>query len=108
MVAYQTAYLKANYPAEYLAAYLGAYADRTEKIVGAIDECGRLGVTVLPPDINTSRSEFSVPEDGKILFGLLGIKNVGKAPVDAILAARVNGELSEISATFVIVSLQRA
>ena len=91
MVAYQTAYLKANYPAEYLAAYLGAYADRTEKIVGAIDECGRLGVNVLPPDINTSRSEFSVPEDGKILFGLLGIKNVGKAPVDAILAARTNG-----------------
>ena len=91
MVAYQTAYLKANYPAEYLAAYLGAYSDRTDKIVGAIDECGRLGVTVLPPDINTSRSDFSVPENGKILFGLLGIKNVGKAPVDAILAARNTG-----------------
>ena len=91
MVAYQTAYLKANYPAEYLAALMGTYIDNTEKVVATIEECGRLGVKVLPPDVNESLSDFSVYGQDQIRFGLLAIKNVGKAPIEAILAARDNG-----------------
>lgn len=97
MVAYQTAYLKANYTAEYLAALMGAYIDNTEKIVNTLDECGRLSVQVLPPDVNESSSDFTVHAptqsgyEGAIRFGLLAIKNVGKAPVEAILAARDKG-----------------
>ncbi len=91
MVAYQTAYLKANYPAEYLAALMGTYIDNTEKVVNTIDECGRLGVRVLPPDVNESMADFAVQGEDTIRFGLLAIKNVGKAPIDAILAAREKG-----------------
>jgi DNA polymerase-3 subunit alpha len=91
MVAYQTAYLKANYPAEYLAALMGAYIDNTEKVVNTIEECGRLGVAVLPPDINESTADFTVHGEKVIRFGLLAIKNVGKAPIEAILSARERG-----------------
>ena len=91
MVAYQTAYLKANYPAEYLAALMGAYIDNTEKVVATIEECGRLAVKVLPPDINGSASDFTVHGTQIVQFGLLAIKNVGKAPIEAILAAREKG-----------------
>ena len=91
MVAYQTAYLKANYPAEYLAALMGAYIDNTEKVVATIEECGRLGVKILPPCVNESSADFTVQGDDVIRFGLLAIKNVGKAPIEAILAARALG-----------------
>ena len=97
MVAYQTAYLKANYPAEYLAALMGAYIDNTEKVVATLEECGRLGVKVLPPDINASSFDFTVHGTdentltGAVQFGLLAIKNVGKAPIETILAAREKG-----------------
>ncbi|MBC8140711.1 MAG: DNA polymerase III subunit alpha, partial [Armatimonadetes bacterium] len=91
MVAYQTAYLKANYPAEYLAALMGAYIDNTEKVVNTIEECERLGVTVKPPCVNESAAEFSVDDPQTIRFGLMAIKNVGKAPIDAILTAREKG-----------------
>jgi DNA polymerase-3 subunit alpha len=97
MVAYQTAYLKANYPAEYLAALMGAYIENTEKVVATIEECGRLAVQVLPPDVNESAADFTVhaPTEeqyvGAVRFGLAAIKNVGKAPVEAILAARDKG-----------------
>ncbi len=97
MIAYQTAYLKANYPSEYLAALMGTYIDNTEKVVIALEECGRMGVEVLPPDINESMSDFTVhgkgdnQTTGAVRFGLLAIKNVGKAPIDAILAAREKG-----------------
>jgi DNA polymerase-3 subunit alpha len=91
MVAYQTAYLKANYSAEYMAALLGAYIDNTEKVVSTLEECGRMDLQVLPPDVNLSLADFSVEGDTTIRFGLIAIKNVGKAPVDAILAARAKG-----------------
>lgn len=98
MVAYQTAYLKANYPAEYLAALMSAYIENTEKVVNTIEECGRLQVQVLPPDINESAADFTVhaPTDparyvGAIRFGLGAIKNVGRAPIDSILSARAKG-----------------
>lgn len=91
MVAYQTAYLKANYPAEYLAALMGAYIDNTEKVVNTIEECERLGVTVRPPCVNESVADFTVNGETIIQFGLMAIKNVGKAPIDAILSAREKG-----------------
>jgi DNA polymerase III subunit alpha len=97
MVAYQTAYLKANYTSEYLAALMAAYVDKTDKVVGTIEECERLGIQVLPPDVNASEGDFTVAEptepkySGAVRFGLFAIKNIGKAPIDAILAARNAG-----------------
>lgn len=86
-LAYQTAYLKANYPVEYMAALMAVYLDRKEKIASCIEECRRLGIRVLPPDVNKSESGFSV-EEKAIRFGLQGIKGVGEAAVEAILRSR--------------------
>ena len=81
LIAYQTAYLKANYPVEYITALLSAHAGVTEKITSAISECRRLGIKVLPPNINRSKANFSIEKDEKdnlvIRFGLTSIKNVG-------------------------------
>ncbi|MBI3978397.1 MAG: DNA polymerase III subunit alpha [Chloroflexi bacterium] len=102
VVAYQTAYLKANYPSEYMAAVLSSYGGVTEKIAGAIAECRRLGVEVLPPDVNHSVGEFSVelppaPDRPRpIRFGLASIKNVGAGPVEGIVAARQAGPFKSI------------
>ncbi len=93
VIAYQTAYLKANYPVEYMTAVLTAESrantgdQRNEKIAMIVSECKRMGISLLPPDINSSDIEFSV-EDGKIRFGLSAIKNVGEAAIDCILSAR--------------------
>jgi len=98
-VAYQTAYLKAHFPVEFMVAVLSAEAGNTEKIVAAINECRRLGIEVLPPDINFSSVSFTIEKrEGKkaIRFGLSAIKNVGKAAVEAILAARKNGPFSSL------------
>ncbi|HEX6977493.1 MAG TPA: DNA polymerase III subunit alpha [Patescibacteria group bacterium] len=94
MVAYQTAYMKANYPVEYMCALLTCESGDTDKITQAISECRRMGVKVLPPDINESSVGFKIVEDkgsldGKaIRFGLSAIKNVGKAAIEAILSVR--------------------
>jgi DNA polymerase-3 subunit alpha len=92
MVAYQTAYLKANYPAEYMAAFLSAYSekDNTDKVILGIQECANLGVAVLPPDVNHSDVDFSA-DGGAVRFGLGGIKSLGIAPMQAILEARRTG-----------------
>jgi DNA polymerase-3 subunit alpha len=93
MIAYETAYLKANYPVEYMTAVLTAESRantgpaRDEKIASIVAECRRTGLTLLPPDINASDVEFSI-ENGKIRFGLSAIKNVGSAAIDSILEAR--------------------
>ncbi len=87
VVAYQTAYLKAQYPAEYMAATLTSEIGNTDKIVMLIDECRKLELEVLPPDVNESESTFSVTANG-IRFGLVAIKNVGSNAVDAIISAR--------------------
>jgi DNA polymerase III subunit alpha len=91
MVAYQTAYLKANYPSEYLAASMGAYIDKTDKVVNILEECGRMNVEILLPCVNNSYADFTVPAPNTIRFGLGAIKNVGRTPIDAILSARDNG-----------------
>ncbi|MBA7484521.1 DNA polymerase III subunit alpha [subsurface metagenome] len=94
LIAYQTAYLKANYPAEYMAAFLIIQAGQLEKVASAIAECRRLGITVLPPDINRSQVTFSIEKDGDaptIRFGLAAIKNVGPGAVESIIAERSKG-----------------
>ncbi len=92
LVAYQTAYMKANYPVEYMSAVLTADAGDTEKIAEIIHECERMGIEVLPPDINESFSPFSViPGTQKIRFGLTTIKNFGEGIADAIIAERKKG-----------------
>lgn len=94
MFAYQTAYMKANYPVEYMTALLTAEASDKEKISMAVNECRRMNVKVLPPDINESNIGFIiVPQKDSlggqgIRFGLSAIKNVGEAAIDAILSAR--------------------
>jgi len=92
LIAYSTAYLKANYTIEYVTAFLNTYSDNMERVRLAIAESQRLGIAVLPPDINKSQSAFTIEKDEKngsaIRFGLATIKNVGAAPIDAILSAR--------------------
>ena len=95
LIAYQTAYLKANYPAEYMTAFLITNASQPEKVAGAIAECRRLGIPVLPPDINRSQASFSIEKDSgdasAIHFGLTAIKNVGLGAIEPIIAERSRG-----------------
>lgn len=92
LIAYQTAYLKANYPVEYMTALLGVHAGVTEKIAGAISECRRLLIKVHPPDINRSQASFSIENDERgipaIRFGLTSIKNVGAGAIESTIAER--------------------
>lgn len=89
-VAYQTAYLKAHYPVEYFAAMLATHFDNKDKVALYIEECRRIRIEVLPPDVNRSDADFHV-EDGAIRFGLAAIKNCGKGVVDVIIEARKSG-----------------
>jgi len=92
VVAYQTAYLKANFPVEFMTAVMSAEADDTEKVAQAVNECTNLKILVLPPDVNFSGTGFSFEKEkiGKegIRFGLSAIKNVGQAAISEIMAAR--------------------
>jgi len=87
-VAYQTAYLKAHYPSEYMAAVLNNQ-NNMEKITFFMDECRRMGVHVLGPDVNESDLAFAVNKKGEIRFGLTGVKGVGDKAVEAIIEERV-------------------
>ena len=86
-VAYQTAYLKKHYPVEFMAALLSSVIDNSGKMIEYITECGRLGIRLLPPDINRSFNRFTV-EGNDIRFGLEGIKNVGEGLVTEIVRER--------------------
>ncbi len=90
LIAYQTAYLKANYPVEYMTSVLSAFRDNTDKVAGAIAECRRLGIEVLGPDTHHSHVDFTVEGDS-IRFGLLAIKNVGEGAIRSIIEARDEG-----------------
>jgi len=93
----QTAYLKAHYPVEYMAALLTVEQNNTEKIGQMVAECRKMGIEVLPPDINRSRHTFTIENRDSIRFGLAAIKNVGAGQVDLILAERdAGGEFSDI------------
>ncbi len=88
LIAYQTAYMKANYPVEYMASLMTAEHFDMEKVAEAIKECRTLGIQVLPPDINESLANFTVVSDNVIRFGLLGVKNVGEAVIEAVISER--------------------
>jgi DNA polymerase III subunit alpha len=90
LIAYQTAYLKANYTVEYMTAVLTAFRSNEEKVAAAIAECRRMGIEVLPPDVHKSDVEFTV-EGPAIRFGLLAVKNVGQSAIESIVAARAAG-----------------
>ncbi|MCQ2559785.1 MAG: OB-fold nucleic acid binding domain-containing protein, partial [Clostridia bacterium] len=87
LVSYQTAYLKMHYPVEFMAALLTSVRDNTDKVIVYIEECRRMGIEVLPPDINESMESFTAV-GGKIRFGLAAIKNVGFAAVELIIKQR--------------------
>jgi DNA polymerase-3 subunit alpha len=87
LVSYWTAYLKANYPAEYMAALLTSVRDDKDKSALYLNECRRMGIKVLPPDVNESHGDFT-PVGTDVRFGLAAIRNVGHNVVDAIVAAR--------------------
>jgi DNA polymerase III subunit alpha len=88
VVAYHTGYLKANYPAEYMASVLTHNMNDLKKVTFFMDECRRMGVPVLGPDINESRYKFAVNSKGEVRFGLGAVKGVGEGAVEAIVNER--------------------
>ncbi len=97
VVAFQTAYLKANYPAEYMAAVLSRNLSDIKKIKIFMDECRRMGMQVLGPDVNESYLKFTVNKEGNIRFGLAAVKGLGEAAVESIIRERTeNGSFSDI------------
>jgi DNA polymerase-3 subunit alpha len=105
LIAYQTAYLKANYPVEFMTAVLNGFRERAEKVAAVVAECRRLGIAVRPPDVQASSALFTVETDASgasaIRFGLVAVKNVGEGAIEAIVAAREGrGEISDIAGPF--------
>ncbi len=90
LISYQTAYLKAHYPLEFMTALLTSEMGNTDKVVRYIEECKRMGITVQPPSVNESCSEFACAS-GHIRFGLAAVKNVGMTAIDSVLEARKAG-----------------
>ncbi|MBU1913178.1 MAG: DNA polymerase III subunit alpha [Candidatus Omnitrophica bacterium] len=88
MISYRTAYLKANYPVEFMTALLTSEKDNTDKIVEYIDEAERMGIKILPPDINESYANFTMINKNEIRFGLSAVKNVGEGAIESIIEAR--------------------
>ncbi|MGH8229529.1 MAG: DNA polymerase III subunit alpha, partial [Steroidobacteraceae bacterium] len=88
LLSYQTAYLKAHHTAAFMAAVLSADMDHTDKVVMLIEECKQLGLGVLPPEVNTSRYEFTVHGERTILYGLGAIKGVGFGAVESLIQER--------------------
>jgi DNA polymerase-3 subunit alpha len=106
LIAYQTAYLKANYPVEFMTAVLNGFRERAEKVAAVVAECRRLGIAVRPPDVQASQALFTVEADASgapeaIRFGLAAIKNVGEGAIESIVAAREGrGESSDVAGPF--------
>lgn len=97
VVGYQTAWLKAHYPVEFMAALMTSVMDNAAKVSGYIEECKKMGIQLLPPDINEGYRQFSV-SDGKIRFALAAIKNIGKGAVDALVVEREkNGKFTSLT-----------
>src|SRR5918995_2282824 len=90
LIAYQTAFLKANHTVDYMAAVLTAFRSNEEKVAAAVAECRRMSIEVRPPDVHASHLEFTVEGDA-IRFGLLAVKNVGQGAIESIIAARAEG-----------------
>jgi len=113
IVSYQTSYLKAHFPVEYMTALLTAESGDTDKIVEGIEECKKMNIIVLPPDIQTSLSGFSIEKNEKSLegkairFGLNAIKNVGEAALEEIFKARQKGEFKNFCDFYIRVNGQK-
>ncbi len=95
-VAFQTAYLKAHYPAEYMAAVLSNNLSNIEQLTFFMEECSRMGIKVLGPDVNESYMKFSVNKSGQIRIGLGALKGVGEAAVDSIIEERAAGTYTSV------------
>ncbi len=97
LIAYQTAWLKAHYPAAFMAAVMSADMDTTDKIAELISECRKMGLVILPPDINHSSYGFKMTDDRSISYGLGAIKGIGNAAIDSIEQERVtNGPYTSL------------
>jgi len=95
LLAYQTAFLKVHYPVEFMTALLSSVMGTTDKVTVYIEECHRLGIEVLQPDVNESLTDFTI-QDGKIRFGLAAVKNVGTGAIDSIIEARKDGPFTSL------------
>ncbi len=95
-VAYQTAYLKCHYPKEFMAALLTSVLDNTDKVIEYISECTRIGIKVLPPDVNISGEGFTV-SGSEIRFGLLAVKNIGRGFIRELINEREAGPFTSFS-----------
>lgn len=96
LIAYHTAYLKANYPAEYMASVMSNNINNTKQITMFMEDCKNMGVDVLGPEVNESQYAFAVNDKGQIRFGLGAIKGIGEGPSEAIVEARKNGKFKNI------------
>ncbi|RAK01705.1 DNA polymerase III subunit alpha [Aliidiomarina maris] len=97
LVSYQTLWMKVHFPSEFMAAVMSADMDNTDKIVTLVDECERMGLTILPPDVNAGEYKFSVDEQSRIVYGIGAIKGVGEGPIESIIAARsAEGAFSDL------------
>ncbi|GGI74264.1 DNA polymerase III subunit alpha [Shewanella gelidii] len=96
LVSYQTLWLKTHYPSQFMAAVMSADMDNTDKIVTLVDECERMGLPLIPPDVNKGLFKFTVDDDLNIVYGIGAIKGVGEGPVDSILEARKDGPFKDL------------
>ncbi|AZR74615.1 DNA polymerase III subunit alpha [Anoxybacter fermentans] len=97
LIAYQTAYLKANYPVEFMAATLTSVMGSSKKVAYYIEECQKMGIEVLPPDVNQSGIHFTVVGPNRIRFGLAAVKNVGKSAIAELVKGRENRPYSSLT-----------
>jgi len=91
LVSYQTLWMKTHFPAPFMAAVMSADMDNTDKIVTLVDECSNMGLTLLPPDVNSGLYKFTVNDNNEIVYGIGAVKGVGEGPIEAIIAARESG-----------------
>ncbi|BGI51130.1 MAG: DNA polymerase III subunit alpha [Arsenophonus endosymbiont of Ceratovacuna japonica] len=91
LISYQTLWLKTHYPAEFMASVMTVDMDNTKKIVSLIDECKRIGLKVLPPDINSGLYHFHINDVGEIIYGIGAIKGIGESPIKSIIESRKKG-----------------
>jgi DNA polymerase-3 subunit alpha len=95
LIAYRTAWLRAHHPHEYMAALISSVMNTKDRVPFYVNACHEMGIEVLPPDVNSSQTDFAIVE-GKIRFGLNAVKNVGETAADAIVRARADGAFGSI------------
>lgn len=96
LISYRTAFLKANYPVEFMTALLTSERNNTDKVVEYVNEASRMGIKILPPDINESDALFKVINDSAIRYGLLAVKNVGSGAIESIIEQRKKSKFNSL------------